>query len=116
MTKDDLRTGMVVELRNGDVCLVIGGNFVDKTTHIPIDAYNYGLAIENNDKFDVLRIYKEPKNLLGFDSLKRTGGLKLLWERQEKSPIQLEIEELEKEQEEYNKKFNDRIEQLKQKL
>lgn len=115
-TKDDLKTGMVVEVRQGNLAVVIGeGIFFNKKWQ-PLCDYKDDLLI--NEKYrnnaDIMKVFKQSSGVYGINDLLKKG--ELIYERQEKSPIELEIEKIKAEKAEYDKKFNDRIAELESKL
>lgn len=81
MKKSDLKDGMIVELRNGDMCIVIGDRLLDLTTYIDLVSYNDNLTCTDTE-FDVIRVY-ENKDMCGLDDKCNIERLNLIWERKE---------------------------------
>lgn len=112
MNKDDLRTGMVVETRDGWRGIVLGKRIVSEKNHMSLSSLKSDLTCSGLENFDVMKIYKEPLQLKCFKDLGEKE-FELIWEREEKSPVQLEIEKLEAEKKEFDEKFDRRMEELK---
>lgn len=125
-TKDMLKTGMVVETRDGIRYMVVLNRFVRENRWSEIEFYNddltygkFGDGVES----DIMKIYDIPK-LTGFDDLNGATlnewyKSNLIWQREEapeKSEAQLEIEKMKAEKAEYDKQWNERIAELEKKL
>jgi len=117
MTKDDLKTGMVVECRDGRKGIVFDTHiFKVGNTRMDLDCVNSDLTWCHHDGADIMKVY-EANNLFSLIQLERNGnGLDLLWEREEKSPLQLELDKLEAEKAKYDRKFEERLKELKERL
>lgn len=111
-TKDDLKTGMVVELRDGFVGMVVGIRIVGKTKNIFISNLDENLSNNLIKDIDVMKVYEEPQDLLCFLDLEITNQYNIIWEREEKSQVQIEIEQLKKERDDFNKKMDERLAKL----
>jgi len=107
--KSDLKTGMVVKLRSGDIARVLlstnNGDIVAGDTWFPLCSLCDDLTHRNFDKADVVEVY-QPVSNKDYVSLNDKGTL--VWEREEVlTKEQLRIKELEegitKMQEELNK-------------
>jgi hypothetical protein len=94
MKKSDLRTGMMIETRNGKKALVMlgcddGDNLVcvdmndDSTTYCPLRFYNENLKISamNCTEDDIVKVYRSLPNC-EMVSFKQTSK-DLIWERKE---------------------------------
>lgn len=81
MRKSDLKNGMILELRNGDMCIVIGDKLLDLTTYMDLVSYNDNLTCTDTE-FDVIRVY-ENKDMCGLDDKCNIERLNLIWERKE---------------------------------
>lgn len=78
MKKSDLKNGMVVETKSGEMRgILIDNNLMFKYSSIPLSEYNEDLK-SSIHWFDIFRIYAMPK---GYDLDSNT--LNLLWERKE---------------------------------
>lgn len=83
MKKSDLKDGMIVELRNGDICIVLGDKLLDTNDYAYIDGYDDDLTDEYQKDLDIVKVYKD-KSLCGLESRYERDNLKLLWEREDK--------------------------------
>lgn len=82
-TKKDLKTGMIVEYRNKERRIVVGGILYGETGCEKISFYNENLLEESNfTKKDIMRVY-ETKYCLGFNALFNDNNLELIWKREE---------------------------------
>lgn len=111
-TKDNLRTGHLVQLRNGKdyvVYLDADHSYETRTKNyenvlvsldgqdwINLDDYEedtFDILTTSEDGYDIVKIFRlyHPK---GFNSNFRHDAKELLWERKEKSENQLKIEEI----------------------
>lgn len=57
MTKNDLKDGMVVELRNGEKRLVLNGRISGFKTYLNISSYEDNLKNKEYEKFDIIGVY-----------------------------------------------------------
>lgn len=113
-TKDDLKTGMVVEIRDGKRYLVLGNRILSEKTHINFDQLDDDMICGFGEEFDIIKIYKDSEKLFGLNELNddRKEVLTLIWQREEKSQVQIEIEQLKKERDDFNKKMDERLAKL----
>lgn len=81
MKKENLRDGMIVELENGDMCIVIGDTLLDSEDNILLDSYTDDLLCENNNKLNIIAIYNGSELLSLSDRYSKTRLIKL-WERE----------------------------------
>lgn len=83
-TKADLKSGMVVQFRNGARCLVVDQCFISNRFHIPFDNVNDTLDGRYTTAKDIMRVY-EPIYFLS--DLSEASTCKILWERDEAKEI-----------------------------
>ena len=123
-TKEDLKPCMVVALRCGMLALVaetsrgIIFEIENGTSLLYYSGFNDDLTEEHNKNNDIIRVYGYSSYLFKANELSEAGR-ELLWEREEKSQIQIEIESIEAEQRilaEKNKELADRLEKVKGKI
>lgn len=110
MTKDDLKTGMVVELRDETVLMVLIDKAINNDDHIEFKNFKDDLKHKKYQNLDVVKVYDIPKGLNRFKYL--PDGCDLIWERQEKSAAELELESIQAEM----NKLTERMEQLKKEV
>jgi len=115
MTKDDLKTGMVVEMKY-ERKIVLGNNFVGSKTHMRKNQYMDNL-ISNGEyrELDIIAVYQEPKFLKCIDDLD-SEELVLLWQRETKSPAQLAIESLQAKKAVFDKEYDEKMARLKEEV
>lgn len=66
MTKQDLKDGMVVEIRNLGKYLVLGESFLSDEGYNLISFHKDDLKWHSGDRFDIIKVYKvvgAPKHL-----------------------------------------------------
>lgn len=96
-TKEDIKNGAIVELRNGEHFIKIDSTLLKITMtglYLPLKLYNNDLTYKNSD-FDIMRVlnprenefYKEACNKALFDFI--CYNVKWTWERKEKKKIKL---------------------------
>lgn len=96
-TKEDIKNGAIVELRNGEHFIKIDSTLLKITMtgiYLPLKLYNNDLTYKNSD-FDIMRVlnprenefYKEACNKALFDFI--CCNVKWTWEREEKKKIKL---------------------------
>jgi len=111
MKKSDLKDGMVVRQRDNSMALVLNGCFMEKGSMMQIEEYDESLIeIEGDGDYDIMEVYTTSGNRLS--ELFKEGNLTSIWKRQEKSPQELELEELEKQQRE----IADRMKQVRESM
>lgn len=92
-TKADLRDGMVVEQRDGDMYLVLAGTAVGKGEHNSIVGYTDGLKWAGYKGGDVVKVYRITPGSLGcIEDVFIKNNLELIWERKE--PKKMTVEEM----------------------
>lgn len=98
-TKADLRDGMVVEQRDGDMYLVLAGMVVRKRGYNRIGDYDDDLKCAGYTGGDIVKVYRITPGLLGcIKDVFIKGNLELIWERKE--PKKMTVEEMRKKLEE----------------
>ena len=97
MTKSELKTGMLVQTRDGDIGLVIKklDVIIFKTTYINISDYEEDLIVTNGDDADILKVSDQlfDENLIVESWDEGTINSNLLWERKEKPKETIKIGE-----------------------
>lgn len=92
-TKADLRDGMVVEQRDGDMYLVLAGMVVRKRGYNRIGDYDDDLKCAGYTGGDIVKVYRITPGLLGcIKDVFIKGNLELIWERKE--PKKMTVEEM----------------------
>lgn len=101
-TKADLKDGMVVEQRDGNMYLVLAGMAVRKGRCNRIDGYTDDLKWEGRTGYtggDIVKVYRiTPKSLKCIEDVFIKGNLELIWERKESK--KMTVEEMRKKLEE----------------
>lgn len=98
-TKADLREGMVVEQRDGDMYLVLAGTAVGKGEHNSIVGYTDDLKWAGYKGGDIVKVYRiTPESLRCIEDVFIKSNLELIWERKE--PKKMTVEEMRKKLEE----------------
>lgn len=98
-TKADLRDGMVVEQRDGNMYLVLAGMAVRKGRCNHIDGYTDDLKWEGYTGGDIVKVYRiTPESLGCIEDVFIKSNLELIWERTETK--KMTIEEMRKKLEE----------------
>lgn len=101
-TKADLKDGMVVEQRNGNMYLVLAGEAVRKDRCNRIDGYTDDLKWEGSTGYkggDIVKVYRiTPESLGCIEDVFIKSNLELIWERKE--PKKMTVEEMRKKLEE----------------
>lgn len=95
-TKDMLKDGMVVECVNGKRYLKLNDNFTNDG-YMSLNSYNNDLTLNRNDKngYNVCKIYKSI-DVPYISKLFDDEYLELIWERKEGKPLELTMEDIEK--------------------
>ena len=96
-TKADLKDGMVVEYRNGERRIVLGGVLYSETKDSKLCFYDENLLDncmdENFTGFDIMKVY-DVKYHKSFKTLFDDDNLRLVWEREEVKVKRMTIEEM----------------------
>lgn len=92
-TKADLRDGMVVEQRNGEMYLVLAGMVVRRGGRNHIGGYDDDLKWEGYTGGDIVKVYRiTPESLRRIEDVFIKSNLELIWERKE--PKKMTVEEM----------------------
>ena len=92
-TKADLKDGMVVEQRDGNMYLVLAGKTVRKGAYNRIDGYTDDLKWEGYTGGDIVKVYRiTPESLRRIEDVFIKSNLELIWERKE--PKKMTVEEM----------------------
>lgn len=92
-TKADLRDGMVVEQRNGEMYLVLAGMVVRRGERNHIGGYDDDLKWEGYTGGDIVKVYRiTPESLRRIEDVFIKSNLELIWERKE--PKKMTVEEM----------------------
>lgn len=98
-TKADLKDGMVVEQRDGDMYLVLAGMVVRKRGYNRIVYYTDGLKWAGYKGGDVVKVYRITPGSLGcIEDVFIKNNLELIWEREE--PKKMTVKEMKQKLEE----------------
>lgn len=90
-TKADLRDGMVVEQRDGDMYLVLAGKAVRKGKCNHIDGYTDDLKWEGYTGGEIVKVYRiTPESLGCIEDVFIKSNLELIWERTETKKMTIE--------------------------
>lgn len=109
-TKSDLKNGMVVRIRtdkSAHTYLVLFSRLVAANSHLELADYDENLIDIDDPMWDIVEVLElaAPARSLAMEN----WDLKSIWKREEKSPAQLEIEQIQKQMDE----LNTRLETLK---
>jgi hypothetical protein len=111
-TKADLKDGMIVETRNSGNYIVVGNILVGLqcggSWNNLVTCYNDNLLAVNNKCFDIIGVYTNAHPYNDLRNLSICADLKLLWERVEQTPEQIEAEAIRLEME----KLTERLKKL----
>ena len=98
---------MAIEYREGDIRFVFDGSLLGEVLFGELKDYNKDLSHYNNDRFDIIKVYKINKSSRSFSILLRESNLTLIFDAeayrnkskisQRKLEIKNEIEKLENE-------------------
>ena len=110
-TLDDLENGMVIEYRKGGIRFVFDGSLLGEVLFGELKDYNKDLSHYNNDRLDIIKVYKINKSSKPFSMLLGESNLTIIFDAeahrnkskisQRKLEIKNEIEKLEKELKSY---------------
>lgn len=90
-TKADLRDGMVVEQRDGDMYLVLAGMVVRKRGYNRIGDYDDDLKCAGYTGGDIVKVYRITPGSLGcIEDVFIKSNLELIWERTETKKMTIE--------------------------
>ena len=85
MKKSDLKTGMVVELRNEDKYLVMNDSILNLDGWDKMSNYENDLTSRAFDSLDILKVYETSGG--SFKNMFLNSNLTLIWEREENTPV-----------------------------
>lgn len=92
-TKADLKDGMVVEQRDGNMYLVLAGLVVRKRGYNCIGDYDDDLKVADYAGGDIVKVYRiTPESLRCIEDVFIKNNLELIWERKE--PKKMTVEEM----------------------
>lgn len=92
-TKADLKDGMVVEQRDGNMYLVLAGLVVRKRGYNCIGDYDDDLKVAYYAGGDIVKVYRiTPESLKCIEDVFIKNNLELIWERKE--PKKMTVEEM----------------------
>lgn len=89
-TKADLKSGMVVECRDGDRRLVIDKYLIGKNSHYELSPYNENLEDEY-PRLTIMKVFKIRQRAI-LERILDDDNLELIWERKE--PKKMTVEEM----------------------
>ena len=89
-TKADLKSGMVVEYRDGDRRLVIDKYLIGKNAHYELSTYNENLE-EGYPRLTIMKVFKIRQRAI-LERILDDDNLELIWEREE--PKKMTVEEM----------------------
>ena len=90
-TKSDLKDGMVVEQRDGDMYLVLAGMVVRKRGYNRIGDYDDDLKCAGYTGGDIVKVYRiTPESLGCIEDVFIKSNLELIWERTESKKMTVE--------------------------
>lgn len=85
MKKSDLKTGMVVELRNEDKYLVMNDSILNLDGWDKMSNYEDDLTSRAFDSLDILKVYETSGG--SFKNMFLNSNLTLIWKREENTTI-----------------------------
>lgn len=85
MKKSDLKTGMVVELRNEDKYLVMNDSILNLDGWDKMSNYENDLTSRAFDSLDILKVYETSGG--SFKNMFLNSNLTLIWKREENTTI-----------------------------
>lgn len=92
-TKADLRDGMVVEQRKGEMYLVLAEEVVRKCGYNEMNCYTDDLKCKGYTEGDIVKVYRiTPESLGRIEDVFIKSNLELIWERKE--PKKMTVEEM----------------------
>ena len=96
-TLDDLEDGMAIEYRKGGIRFVFDGSLLGEVLFGELKDYNKDLSHYNNDRLDIIKVYKINKSSKPFSMLLGESNLTLIFDTEahrRKSEIENEIKKL----------------------
>lgn len=92
-SRDDIKDGMVVKLRNNDVYFVHRGVLVNEFGHKSLDNYDDDLTQYLNPSLDIMAVYSTGY-VKCLDDLVKLDNVDMIWERVDKLTLEQICEEL----------------------
>lgn len=90
-TKADLRDGMVVEQRDGNMYLVLAEEVVRKCGYNEMNCYTDDLKCKGYTEGDIVKVYRiTPESLRHIEDVFIKSNLELIWERTESKKMTVE--------------------------
>lgn len=89
MTKSELRNGMIVETRMGEIGIALDGKIIFKNGYINLDSLDEKLESDlviSKDGYSIDKIYKHTTNCFD-DLLNFEKNMELLWERKKQPKL-----------------------------
>ena len=77
MRKQDLKDGMVVELRNGERNIILNGKVMSFISFTSLDGYNNDLTDKNTSRLDIVKVFSSDIDIL--NDIKTVSNV--IWER-----------------------------------
>jgi hypothetical protein len=110
LKKSDLKQGALVQMRNGNVYILIGKKFVNLKDggYMPLEKYNEDLLtcnsiigpiydVVSNSKYDVMKVFNSSFEHHGYHTYINGYSFEWTWERKEEEPSkELTVGEIEK--------------------
>lgn len=110
MKKSELKQGALVQMRNGNMYILIGKKFVNLKDggYMPLEKYNEDLLtcnsiiggliydVVSNSKYDVMKVFNSSFEHEGYHTYINGYPLKWTWERKEEPYKELTVGEIEK--------------------
>src|SRR5690606_23857980 len=90
MKKSDLKSGMIVEYRDGIKRLVVNNDLIGDG-YLSLSYYNDDLKHDEYSDLDIIKVYRY-KRVRSFSYLLKDNNLELIWERKEYELTSHEIE------------------------
>ena len=87
-TKDMLKDGMIIELRNGNRFIMINGCLVGKSTYCSLEWHRSDLTSQLDSNMDVVKVFEVKTPCTFISILDNTG--KLIWERKDVKEVTVE--------------------------
>lgn len=100
MRKSELKNGMMVEIRNGDLYLVVGDFMTRKFDYELLSSYDENMIHDIENSCDIMKVYAFENNVYDnnattLEALFDREYLTLLWERKEREEHNLTEREVE---------------------
>lgn len=81
MKKSDLKTGMIVETREGELHIVVNDRILGKNHWNKLSNYNENLKSNRFNVLDIIKVYNINKKIIKLDDIFKNP--ELIWERKE---------------------------------